>query len=61
VANRKLAAGAAVDAMLFRVMPVLVVGLFALDGLGALYSKYRDRPRYELLGRIGLGDTVERD
>jgi len=40
---------------------VLVVGLFALGALGALYLKYRDRPRYEVSGRIVLEDTVERD
>ena len=40
---------------------VLFVGLCVLGALGALYLKYRDRPRYELLGRIVLEDTVERD
>jgi amino acid transporter len=59
--NRKFAAGAAADTLLFRVIPVLVVGLFVLGALGALYLKYRDRARYELLGRIVLEDTVERD
>jgi hypothetical protein len=59
--NWKLAAGAAVDTLPFRVIPVLVVGLVVLGALGALYLRYRDRPRYELLGRIALDDTVQRD
>ncbi len=59
--NRKFAAGAAADTLLFTLIPPIVVGLFVLGALGALYLKYRDKERYEMLGRIVLDDTVERD
>lgn len=59
--NRQFAAGAAADTTLFKLIPPIVVGLFVAGALGALYLKYRNEERYELLGRIVLEDTIERD
>ena len=43
---------AASGTLLFKLTPLIVVGLFAFGAAMALYFKYRDPGRYELIGRI---------
>lgn len=59
--HKEDAAGAAASTLLFKSTPYIVVGLFALGIVIALYFKYRDPDRYERIGRIVLEDTYERD
>ncbi|GFG53925.1 amino acid permease [Mycolicibacterium agri] len=58
--HREEAAGAAAGTILFKATPWIVVGLFVLGGAIALYFKYRDPVRYELIGRIVYDETEER-
>ncbi len=59
--HKDAAAGAASGTLLFKLTPWIVVGLFALGAAMALYFKYRDPARYELIGRIIYEDTEVRD
>ncbi|WP_220183347.1 APC family permease [Sphaerisporangium album] len=59
--NQEAAAGAASDALLFRLIPWIVLA-FAVLGVGlALYLKTRNPAKYDIIGRIVLEETVERD
>lgn len=58
--HREAAAGAAAGTLLFKLTPWIVVGLFVFGGALALYFKYRDPLRYELIGRIVYDETEER-
>jgi hypothetical protein len=58
--NLGFAAGAAADTTVFRLIPYLVVAVFALGAGMALYLKYRNPERYEIVGRMVLEDSHER-
>lgn len=58
--NLDFAAGAAADTTVFRLIPYLVVAVFALGAAVALYLKYRKPARYEIVGRVVLEDSHER-
>lgn len=53
------AVGAA-DTTVFRLIPYLVVAVFALGAGVALYLKYRNPERHEIVGRLVLEDSYER-
>jgi amino acid transporter len=59
--HKDAAAGAASGTLLFKLTPWIVVGLFALGAAMALYFKFRDPGRYELIGRIVYEDNEVRD
>jgi amino acid transporter len=59
--HKDAAAGAASGTLLFKLTPWIVVGLFALGAAMALYFKFRDPARYELIGRIVYEDAEVRD
>ncbi|MDW5609686.1 APC family permease [Mycolicibacterium sp. D5.8-2] len=59
--HKDAAAGAASGTLLFKLTPWIVVGLFALGALVALYFKFYDKGRYELIGRIVYEDNEIRD
>ncbi|WP_217369378.1 APC family permease [Nonomuraea antri] len=59
--NQKAAAGDAAESALFGAIPWIVLGLAVLGAGLALYLKTRNPAKYELIGRIVLEDTVERD
>jgi amino acid transporter len=59
--HKDAAAGAASGTLLFKLTPWIVLGLFALGAAVALYFKFRDPRRYELIGRIVYEDNVVRD
>ena len=59
--HKDYAAGAASSTLLFQLIPWIVVGLFAFGAAMALYFKYRDPARYELIGRIVYEDNEVRD
>jgi amino acid transporter len=59
--NKDTAAGAASGTLLFKLTPWIVVGLFVFGALLALYFKYRDPARYELIGRIVYEDSEVRE
>src|SRR5690242_20411258 len=59
--HKDAAAGAASGTLLFKLTPWIVVGLFALGAAMALYFKFRDKDRYELIGRIVYEDNEVRD
>jgi amino acid transporter len=59
--HKDAAAGAASGTLLFKLTPWIVVGLFALGAVIALYFKFRDPRRYELIGRIVYEDTEVRE
>jgi amino acid transporter len=59
--NKDFAAGAAAQTLLFKLTPYIVVGVFLLGAGLALYFRARDPRRYEVIGRIVLEDTGERD
>ena len=59
--HKESAAGAASGTLLFKLTPWIVVGLFALGAAMALYFKFRDTRRYELIGRVVFEDTETRD
>ncbi|MEV0582842.1 APC family permease [Nonomuraea sp. NPDC050310] len=59
--NQETAAGEGAKSAFFTAIPWIVVGLIVL-GVGlALYLRFVKPERYELIGRIVLEDTVERD
>jgi amino acid transporter len=59
--HKESAAGAASGTLLFKLTPWIVVGLFALGAAMALYFKFNDKRRYELIGRIVYDDSEIRD
>ena len=59
--HKDAAAGAASGTLLFKLTPWIVVGLFALGAAMALYFKFRDPRRYELIGRVVFDDSEIRD
>ncbi|MEH3142800.1 MAG: APC family permease [Mycobacterium kyogaense] len=59
--HKDAAAGAASGTLLFKLTPWIVVGLFVLGAAMALYFKFRDKDRYELIGRIVYEDNEVRD
>jgi amino acid transporter len=59
--NKDTAAGAASGTLLFKLTPWIVVGLFVFGAALALYFKFRDPRRYELIGRIVYEDNATRD
>jgi amino acid transporter len=58
--HKEAAAGAASGTLLFKLTPWIVVGLFVFGGAMAIYFKYRDPAKYELIGRVVYDDTEER-
>ena len=59
--HKDAAAGAASGTLLFKLTPWIVVGLFVLGAATALYFKYRDPRRYELIGRVMYEDAEIRE
>lgn len=59
--HKDAAAGTASGALLFKLTPWIVVGIFVLGAGMATYFKLRDPRRYELIGRIVFEDNVVRD
>jgi len=59
--HKESAAGAASGTLLFKLTPWIVVGLFVLGAAMALYFKFRDTRRYELIGRVVFEDAETRD
>lgn len=59
--HKDAAAGAASGTLLFKLTPWIVVGLFLLGAAMALYFKFRDPRRYELIGRVVYDDSEIRD
>jgi amino acid transporter len=55
--HKDAAAGAASGTLLFKLTPWIVVGLFVFGAAMALYFKFRDPRRYELIGRIVYEDN----
>ncbi len=55
--HKDTAAGAASGTLLFKLTPWIVVGLFGFGAAMALYFKYRDPARYEMIGRIVYEDN----
>ncbi len=59
--HKEAAAGAAAGTLLFKLTPWIVVGLFVFGASLAIYFKYRDPRRFELIGRIVYDETEVRD
>jgi amino acid transporter len=59
--HKDTAAGAASGTLLFKMTPWIVVGLFVLGAAMALYFKFRDPRRYDLIGRVMYEDAEVRD
>jgi amino acid transporter len=59
--NKDTAAGAASGTLLFKLTPWIVVGLFVFGAALALYFKFRDPRRFELIGRVLYEDAEVRD
>ena len=59
--HKDAAAGAASGTLLFKLTPWIVVGLFLFGAAMALYFKFADKDRYELIGRIVYEDNEVRD
>ncbi|BBX49142.1 APC family permease [Mycolicibacterium poriferae] len=59
--HKESAAGTASGTLLFKLTPWIVVGVFAIGAALALYFKFRDSRRYELIGRIVYDDSEVRD
>jgi len=60
VRNADAAAGPAAASALFAVIPWIVVGVFVIGVLGALFLRSRKPALYDVLGRIVLEDAEER-
>ncbi|GAB3895185.1 APC family permease [Kibdelosporangium lantanae] len=60
VQNAGTAAGPAAESALFAAIPWIVVGVFVVGILGALYLRRAKPALYDVLGRIVLEDTQER-
>jgi amino acid transporter len=59
--HKESAAGAASGTLLFKLTPWIVVGVFAFGAAMALYFKFKDKRRYELIGRIVYDDSEIRE
>jgi amino acid transporter len=59
--HKEAAAGAASGTLLFKLTPWIVVGLFIFGAAMAIYFKYRDPQRYELIGRVVYDETEVRE
>ncbi|MCT9929278.1 APC family permease [Planotetraspora sp. A-T 1434] len=59
--NQEAAAGDASKSLFFTLIPWIVVGFAALGAGLALYLKIRNPLKFDIIGRIVLEDTVERD
>jgi membrane protein implicated in regulation of membrane protease activity len=59
--HKEAAAGAASGTLLFKLTPWIVVALFVFGAAMAIYFKYRDPRRYELIGRVVYDETADRD
>jgi amino acid transporter len=59
--HKEAAAGAASGTLLFKLTPWIVVGLFVFGAALAIYFKYRDPRRYELIGRVVYDETAVRE
>jgi amino acid transporter len=59
--HKDAAAGAASGTLLFKLTPWIVVGLFVFGAAIALYFKYRDPRRYDLIGRVMYEDAEIRE
>ncbi len=59
--NQEAAAGDASKTLFFKLIPYIVLAVAVLGGGFALYLKARNPVKYEIIGRIVLEDTVERD
>ncbi|WP_197375725.1 APC family permease [Mycolicibacterium baixiangningiae] len=59
--HKESAAGTASGTLLFQVTPWIVVGLFVVGAALAAYLKFRDTPRYEMIGRTHFEDAEIRD
>lgn len=60
ILNINTAAGAASETLLFRLIPWIVVGVFAAGIALALYLRTNSPERYRLIGRIIYEDSIER-
>ncbi len=54
--NMDFAAGSAVDSVLYKLIPYIVAASFLLGGGIALYFKYFDKIKYQVIGRIVMDD-----
>ncbi|WP_101951482.1 APC family permease [Mycobacterium sp. 3519A] len=59
--HKEAAAGDAAGTLLFKMTPWIVVGLFVFGAALAIYFKYRDPRRFELIGRIVYDETEVRE
>ncbi|TFV55726.1 APC family permease [Mycobacterium sp. PS03-16] len=59
--HKESAAGTASGTLLFKLTPWIVVTLFVIGAALALYFKFRDARRYDLIGRIVFEDSEVRD
>ncbi|WP_349270526.1 amino acid permease [Mycolicibacterium parafortuitum] len=59
--HKESAAGAASGTLLFKLTPWIVIGVFVFGAAMALYFKFNDKRRYELIGRIVYDDSEVRD
>ncbi|WP_424531039.1 APC family permease [Sphaerisporangium viridialbum] len=59
--NQEAAAGDASKTLLFRLIPWIVLGFAAAGAALALYLRARKPLKYDIIGRIVLEETVERD
>jgi amino acid transporter len=59
--HKEAAAGAASGTLLFKLTPWIVVALFVFGAAMAIYFKYRDPRRYELIGRVVYDETEVRE
>ena len=60
-ANMSFAGGTAAESLLFKLIPYIVFGLFAVGLLFALYLRSQRPAKYERVGRIVLEDSHDRD
>lgn len=59
--NRDFAAGLAADSIIFKLMPVYVLGILVLGFVYALYVKSRKPEVYQMIGRTTLEEAHTRD
>ena len=58
--NGATAAGTAAGSLLFKAIPYIVYGIFAVGLLGAVYLRATHRDRFQRIGRVVMEDSVER-
>jgi amino acid transporter len=59
--NLDAAAGAAAETLFFDLIPWIIIGLFLLGLLGALYLRSAKPDTYERIGTVFFGEAVERE